>query len=120
MRIFWPVAGAAFGAAGTATTGMVTRSMALLRGFGETFVDPLVASAQRRGQQVLVRHQGLLALEPVGSLLLHGLHGGLARGRVRVVGVVLGAITAPARRQLHALHVERFVAERRQRIAFLP
>ena len=42
---------------------------------------------------------------------------GGARGRVGVVDVVLGAVAAPAGRQLHRLDVERLVGQRRQRVA---
>ena len=49
--------------------------------------------------------------------LLGGIDFGLARRRVRMIDVVLGAVAAPARRQFHALDVQRLVGEGGQRVA---
>ena len=72
---------------------------------------------KRGGQQVLVGHQLRLEREPVqGGALADRLHLGGARRGVGMIDVVLRPVAAPARRELHAPDVERFVGESGQRV----
>ena len=69
---------------------------------------------------MFVGHQRSLQREAIGAvaLLLGRFDLGKALGGVGMIDVILRAIAAPARRQLHLHHVELFVGERRQSVVF--
>src|SRR5262245_4520278 len=87
----------------------------------EPLVDAFVLAAEPRRQAVLVWHERLLHREAPGRRepLSDGVDLFLSRRGVRVVDVVLGPVAAPARWQLHCVHVERLVGQGRQRVVLV-
>ena len=69
---------------------------------------------------MFIGHQLFLQRKPIGAIapLLERFDLGEALGGVGMIDMILGAIAAPARRQLHLHHIELFIGERRQDVVF--
>src|SRR5882672_10314715 len=85
--------------AGTLSCSLLARLAAVCDRFAETFIP----AAEGLRHQMLVRHQLPLYRKAIRAIasLLERFDLGRAFCRVRMIDVILGAIAAPTRRQLH-------------------